>query len=109
MSPEPARGRAYHAADLPPLEPAILANFDNDILPAVNLAFHPSVSVLCSVHPIVTIWAMNAGEIELSAIKIWLGEDALVVRPHLTVLVQRLPLGGAEFLTALMRGASLGV
>jgi hypothetical protein len=109
MRLEAARGRAYHAADLPPLEPAILANFDNDILPAVTLAFHPSVSVLCSVHPIVTIWAMNAGEIELSAIKIWLGEDALVVRPHLTVLVQRLPLGGAEFLTALMRGASLGV
>jgi hypothetical protein len=104
---EAARGKAYHAADLPPLDPAILADFDADTLPAITLAFHPSVSVVRSIHPIVTIWAMNAGEIELSPIEPWIGEDALVARPHLKVLVQRLPLGGAEFLTALMSGATL--
>src|SRR5271167_3953804 len=104
---EAARGKAYHAADLPPLDPAILADFDADTLPAITLAFHPSVSVVRSVHPIVTIWAMNAGEIELSPIEPWIGEDALVARPRLEVLVQRLPLGGAEFLTALMSGATL--
>jgi hypothetical protein len=104
---EAARGRAYHAADLPPLDPAILADFDTDTLPAITLAFHPSVSVVRSVHPIVTIWAMNTGEIQLSPIEPWIGEDALVARPHLKVLVQRLPLGGAEFLSALMSGATL--
>jgi Putative DNA-binding domain len=104
---EAARGKAYHAEDLPPLDPAILADFDTDALPALTLAFHPSVSVVRSVHPIVTIWAMNVGEIQLSPIEAWNGEDALVARPHLKVLVQRLPLGGAEFLIALMSGATL--
>jgi hypothetical protein len=104
---EAARGKAYHAADLPPLDPAILADFDADILPAITLAFHPSVSVVRSAHPIVTIWAMNAGEMQLSPIEPWIGEDALVTRPHLEVLVQRLPLGGADFLTALMSGEML--
>jgi hypothetical protein len=105
---EAARGKAYHAADLPPLEPAILAEFDPNTLPAITLAFHPSVSPVRSIHPIVTIWAMNAGELKLAPIKTWIGEDALVARPHLTVLVQRLPPGGAVFLTALMTGATLG-
>ena len=104
---EAARGKAYHAADLPPLDPAILAEFDADTLPTIALAFHPSVSVVRSVHPIVTIWSMNTGEMELSPIETWIGEDALVTRPHLTVLVQRLPPGGATFLTALMSGATL--
>jgi Putative DNA-binding domain len=104
---EVARGKAYHAADLPPLDPAILAAVDTDALPAITLTFHPSVSVVRSVHPIVTIWAMNAGELELSPIEPWIGEDALVARPRLEVLVHRLPLGGAEFLTALMSGATL--
>jgi hypothetical protein len=107
MRLEAARSKAYHAADLPPLDPAILADFDADTLPAITLAFHPSVSVVRSVHPIVTIWAMNGGEMELSPIEAWIGEDALVTRPHLEVLVRRLPLGGAEFLTALMSGATL--
>jgi hypothetical protein len=107
MRLEAARSKAYHAADLPPLDPGILADFDADTLPAITLAFHPSVSVVRSVHPIVTIWAMNAGEMELSPIEPWIGEDALVTRPHLEVLVRRLPLGGAEFLTALMSGAML--
>jgi Putative DNA-binding domain len=104
---EAARGKAYHAADLPPLDPAILADFDADALRAITLAFHPSVSLVRSVHPIVTIWAMNAGEIELSPIEPWIGQDALVTRPRLEVLVQRLPPGGAEFLAALTSGATL--
>jgi hypothetical protein len=70
---EAARGKAYHAADLPPLDPAILADFEADTLPAITLAFHPSVSLVRSVHPIVTIWAMNASEIELSPIEPWIG------------------------------------
>jgi hypothetical protein len=55
----------------------------------------------------VTIWSMNTGEIELSPIETWIGEDALVTRLHLTVLVHRLPPGGAVFLVALMSGATL--
>jgi hypothetical protein len=54
----------------------------------------------------VTIWAVNLAETELSPIERWLGEDALIVRPHLSVAVRRLSAGGAKFLTALS-GATL--
>jgi len=104
---EAARDRAYHAADQSPLELAALARLDGDALAALRFVFHPSVSVISSIHPIVTIWAMNAGEIELSPIETWQGEDALVARPHLTVAVHLLPAGGSKFLTALMSGATL--
>ena len=105
---EAARGKAYHAADQSPLEPADLAGRDSVTLPALRFVCHPSVSVVCSIHPVVTIWAMNAGEAELAPIEKWEAEDALVVRPHLTVQIQRLPPGGAKFLTTLMSGATLG-
>jgi hypothetical protein len=104
---ETARGKAYHAVDVAPLEPAILADLDTDILPTLSFVFHPSVSLVRSAHPIVTIWAMNAGEAKLSPIEPWIGEDALVARPHLTVRVQRLPPGGAAFLEALVSGTTL--
>ena len=104
---EAARGKAYHAADIPPLEPAVLADLDTDILPTLTFAFHPSVSLVRSVHPIVTIWAMNAGEMELSPIEPWIAEDALIARPYLTVQVRRLPPGGAAFFEALVSGSTL--
>jgi hypothetical protein len=104
---ETARGKAYHAADVAPLEPAILADVDTDVLPNLSFVFHPSVSLVRSAHPIVTIWAMNAGEAELSPIDPWIGEDALVARPHLVVQVQRLPPGGAAFIEALLSGTTL--
>jgi hypothetical protein len=104
---ETARGKAYHAVDVAPLEPNILADIDTDILPTLSFVFHPSVSLVRSAHPIVTIWAMNAGEAKLSPIEPWIGEDALVARPHLTVRVQRLPPGGAALLEALVSGTTL--
>ena len=87
-----------------PLEPRTLEGLNGDVLAALKFVFHPSVSVVSSIHPIVTIWAMNAGEMELSPIEPWCGEDALVVRPHLTVEIKRLPPGGARFLTSLISG-----
>jgi Putative DNA-binding domain len=104
---EAARGKAYHAADQAPLEASALAGIDSELLAGLRFTFHPSASIVCSIHPIMTIWAMNSGEMKLSPIEPWLGEDALVVRPHLTVQLQRLPPGGAKFLTALMSGATL--
>ncbi|WP_029350914.1 DNA-binding domain-containing protein [Bosea sp. 117] len=105
---EAARGRAYHAADVIPLEPAKLAGIAPDLLGATTLLPHPSMSVLRSPHPVVTIWAMNAGEAEPEPILDWNGEDALVVRPRMTVEVHRLGPGGATFLTTLAQGATLG-
>ncbi len=104
---EIARTRAYHAADLEPIDPARLRGLDPQELRHVRVDLHPSLQVLRSRHPIVTIWAMNSGEAELRPIDDEGPEDALVVRARLEVAVRRLPPGGATFLGALSAGATL--
>jgi Putative DNA-binding domain len=105
---EAARGKAYHAADRPPFDTDSLAALPPERVPALTFTIHPSVSILRSRHPAVTIWAMNCGDIPLAPIEDWTGEDSLVARPDLTVLIRRLPAGGAAFLEALAAGATLG-
>ena len=107
MRLEIARGRAYHAADVPPLDPAILAATDPARLDALVFTPHPALSVLSSPYPVVTIWAMNAGERPLAPIDIRQGEHALSARPHLTVEVTPLSPGGAVFFHRLAAGAAL--
>jgi len=104
---EAARGRAYHAADAAPLEAAALAALDPERLAELVLIPRPSLSVLRSPHPVITIWAMNSGAMPLAPIDDWQGEDALIIRPNMTVEIHRLPPGGATFLSALADGASL--
>lgn len=105
---EAARTRAYHAADAIPLDPARWQVIDPQALAGIHVTLHPSVEILRSPHPVVTIWAMNAGEAELTSIEDWSGEDAVVARPHLDVSVRQLPPGGGAFLAALATGATLG-
>ena len=105
---EVARTRAYHAADATPLDPSRWQGFDPGTLLGARIALHPSVQILRSAHPIVTIWSMNSGEGALASIEDCYAEDALIVRPHLDVEVRRLPAGGAAFLTTLASGAALG-
>ena len=78
-----------------------------DALGGMRLELHPSVEIIRSPHPIVTIWAMNSGERALAPIDDWRGEDALVARPHLDVEVHVLALGGSQFLLALSAGRPL--
>lgn len=105
---EAARSHAYHAADCRLLDAGDLSSVVEGGLPYLRLRPHPSLSVLCSAHPVVTIWAMNAGEMPVAPIEDWRGEDALVVRPAMTVHVHRLGPGGAVFVQALAGGHMLG-
>lgn len=105
---EAARTRAYHAADATPLESNRLSTLEASDAANIRIDLHPSVEIIRSAHPIVTIWAMNSGEAELRPIEDWPSEDALVARPNLEVEVRVLPPGGAAFLLALAKGHSLG-
>lgn len=104
---EAARTRACHAADATPVAAQALAGLPADVLPALRLTLHPSVQVVSSPHPIVTIWAMNTGALPLAPIGMEAPEDALIARPALTVEVRLLPPGGAGFVRALAAGATL--
>ncbi len=105
---EVARTRAYHAADATPLDPSRWERLDPGTLLDARVVLHPSLQILRSLYPVVTIWAMNAGDAEPASIEDCGPENALVVRPHLDVQVRRLPAGGATFLHALASGAALG-
>jgi len=104
---EAARTRAHHAADAEPLAAGRVAALHEASLPSLRLVLHPSAEVVRSRHPIVTVWAMNAGEMPLGPIAEDAAEDALVVRPCFTVQVRALPPGGAAFVLAIARGATL--
>ncbi len=104
---EAARTRAYHAADAMPLAAQDFARLDPASLGGLRLMLHPSLEILRSLHPVVTIWSMNAGEIEPGPIEDYGCEDALILRPQDSVTVRRLPAGGAVFLQSLRRGDAL--
>ncbi len=104
---EAARTRAHHAADAEPVDANLLRNIASEALGGMRFVLHPSIEAVRSRHPIVTIWAMNAGEAELGPIEDWRREDALIARPRLEVEVRSLPAGGAAFLGALIGGRTL--
>jgi Putative DNA-binding domain len=108
MRLENAHMRAYHARDAAPLESAALSRISADRLGGLTFVFHPSASIVRSAYPIITIWSMNSGEQPLVPITEWEPEDALVIRPELSVLTRKIKPGSAILLLALMGGAMLG-
>lgn len=99
---------AYHAPEADPMLSARLAGIDHGRLPQTRLHLHPSVRVVRSEYPIVTIWCMNIedqapGSVDLGAG----GQDALVVRPEASVEIRAVPCGAAVFVEVLQRGATL--
>jgi hypothetical protein len=99
---------AYHAPDAAPLPLADFAGAVDHAEGAV-LTLHPSLSVVSSYYPIVSIFELNAQEGEVPPTRLEAGgEDALVVRSRLDVELRRLPEGGAPFVLALKVGRSIG-
>ncbi len=103
---ERAWTEAYHAPEAVPLDPAAFAGVASDRLPDIVLSLHPSLRIVRSSFPIVTIWQMNVGGGVPRPVDIdGGGEDALVLRPAAEVRVHALPPGAAAFIGALAAGA----
>jgi len=98
--------KAYHAADAAPLALGELAGATDRAGDAV-LSLHPSLSVVRSAYPIVSILEAHAPNGEATAIQLTRPEDALVARPRLEVEIRRLAPGGARFILALEEGRSM--
>lgn len=101
---ELARGRAFHAADAAPLDPACLAAADPI---RVRLILHPSVSLLSLSYPAVAIWARN--QPGGAAFPLANGpETALILRDAaFQVPVRSVTAGDAALLRSVMDGATL--
>lgn len=105
---ERAWAEAYHAAEVSPIDHAVLATIDPDSLPHLRLTLHPSARVVRSCIPVVQIWQMNIDRGKPTGVDITIGgEDALVLRPHAEVEVRRLPVGAAAFIHAIAANHSM--
>jgi Putative DNA-binding domain len=105
---EAARTRAYHAADAKPLARDAFAAVPLEALAGMRFTLHPSLEIVSSPYPIVTIYAMNSGEMEPAPITDWRGEDALIVRPECEVEVRRISAGARIFLQRVAGNDPLG-
>lgn len=105
---EVAAGRAYHAEDAAPIAADVLLNLPPYALPEVRLRLHPSLSIVRSAYPVVTLWGMNLPDRAPHPLPSWDSEDAIVARPGEDVEIRVAGQGEAEFLIALIDGLSLG-
>ena len=98
---------SHHAADAISLDPASLARLPEVHAGDACFALHPSLRIVRSSYPALTIWRMNVGDGVPGPVDLSSGEDALVLRREADVEVRAIPAGGAQFLEALAQGQSL--
>lgn len=103
---EYARGRAYHAADVEPLPRAAFPALPPGSIGAARVTLHPSVSIIASPYPLLSIWEVNQDHAE-RPVALWGPEVALVARPFLEVEMRRLLPGTDAFLLALQSGSTV--
>jgi hypothetical protein len=105
---ERAWTEAYHAVEAEPLASAVFTRIASDDLPNLRLALHPSLRLVRSRFPSLTIWRMNikGGEPERVDLDAG-GDDILIIRPDADVEVRSLSAGGAEFVQSLGDGLSV--
>lgn len=104
---EAARTHAYHSADATPISRDAFSAFAPEQVPDLRLTLHPSMQLLKSRFPVVSIWEANLND-NNNALRHWQPECALIARPHLQVEVKRVAPGVYEFLSALAEGCTVG-
>jgi len=101
--------RAYHAADIRPIDGTEFQGVAPAALPLVRLQLHPSHSLISSDFPIAQIWEANQPEreatetVDLSSAQ----DELLVIRPALDVEIRKLGRGSYCFLKALKQGSTV--
>lgn len=109
------RLRATHAADAPSVGAAGLAHAlaDPERLAGTALALHPSLAVLRSAHPVVSLWSAHqhdddARDARLAGVDLAAGECCLVLRHGDDAVVLPTRPADADLAVALRRGVALG-
>lgn len=100
---------ATHGADAVPVDAAALQWVPPEHMADLRLALHPTLALLTSRYPIVSIWRANQADAASQWIPADLpGEAALIVRPHLVPLLYTVPEAALPFVSGLRAGFSLG-
>ena len=94
--------KSYHAADAKPVEPPALQDLTTDLLMAAQFEFAPAMRLVNSAWPIHAIYVLNTQE---NAPKpVMQSEGILISRPEYDPVINLLPMGGIEFISALQGG-----
>lgn len=101
---ERAWGAAFHAGEAVPDSGARLACLAPDRLGAVRFRLHPSLCLVVSPHPIVSLWADATGR-PGGRVDLGRAETAVIARPGAEVGVRVAAPGEAAFLQAMIAGA----
>lgn len=100
---------AFHAADATAIGSSDLAAIPPERVAGVRLILHPSLRLLASPHPALTIWQMNSGPGDVPPAKLAAeAEHVLILRPALDVELRRIDAAVHAFCTALQDGSCLG-
>ncbi|MEM9012065.1 MAG: DNA-binding domain-containing protein [Pseudomonadota bacterium] len=102
---EIALRESYHAADALPVDPSSLEGLAPERLLTLRPNLAPSLRLVRSRWPIHAIWRFN--KVAGAPKPTMAAEDVLVLRPALDPEPQLLPPGGAAFIAALLRHATL--
>ncbi|MXU66207.1 HvfC/BufC N-terminal domain-containing protein [Oceanomicrobium pacificus] len=103
---EYARRQAYHAPDAATIQPERLGAVPPEELDRAVLGLHPSLRIVASDHPVLSIWRFNNEE---GAAKPEPGAEAvLICRPDLSLSMRAIPLDAPAFIADLQSGATLG-
>lgn len=99
---------AFHAADAAPLEARRLADVPAEQQGDLRFTLHPSVRLLNSVYPLLSIWQANQDEAEEQIVDLTQGgTPLLVIRRGLRVETETLTPGEHALLRALAQDATL--
>lgn len=99
---------AYHAAEAEPLAPSAIARVAAHRAGDLSFTLHPSVRLVRSAYPAVSVWRVNMSENAPAPIRLDSGaEDALIARPDAEVQIRTVPPGAVSFLEVLSQGGTL--
>jgi hypothetical protein len=104
---EMVRGKALEAAKAVPIDPRTASSMRAERFDEWRFALHPSLFLVASRFPVVTIWEHNRSRGKKRMIERWRAESALVARPFNRVEVRRIPPGGYPFIRALSQGETV--
>ncbi|MEM6663457.1 MAG: DNA-binding domain-containing protein [Pseudomonadota bacterium] len=103
-----AWNRAYNAADAQVLDGGALAELTPEEMTASRVVFHPSMALISSPFPVVSLWAQATRRVPATDLDLAAAETGLIVRPREQVDVRAVSPAMAAFLQDLRQGAAVG-
>jgi len=100
---------AYHAQDMPPLDPAALASVAAEDFERVIFSPHPSLRLVASKQRALSIWQMNIEGGEPRPIELAEAERAVFLRPGVEVQARLVSADSFAFLQSLAAGETVVV